>query len=123
MSRVLLLVLIKEVIIVRNLKRLRENKKMSQQKLASIINVSQQSIYKYENSLAEPDFGTLIELANYFNTSVDYLIGNTSINRKYENLNDEALSDNELQLVQEFRELPKNIQELIISFMAEYNKK
>lgn len=123
MCGILLLVLMREVITLRNLKHLRENKKMSQQKLASIINVSQQSIYKYENNLAEPDFGTLIKLADYFNTSVDYLIGNTFINRKYESLNDEMLSDSELQLIQEFRELPKNIQDLIISFITEYNKK
>ena len=61
----------------KHLKELREKKHLSQQKLASIINVSQQSIYKYENDLAEPDFKTLMDLADFFDTSVDYIIGNT----------------------------------------------
>ena len=34
-------------------------------------------IYYYENQITEPDITTLINLADYFNTSVDYLIGNT----------------------------------------------
>lgn len=59
----------------KNLKALRQSKGLSQLKLAEQFNISQQSIYKYENGLAEPDFDTLISLANYFDTSVDYLIG------------------------------------------------
>ena len=50
---------------------------MSQQQLALKLNLSQQTIYKYENQITEPDITTLINLADYFNTSVDYLIGNT----------------------------------------------
>ena len=61
----------------KNLKKLRQAKKMSQQQLALKLNLSQQTIYKYENQITEPDITTLINLADYFNTSVDYLIGNT----------------------------------------------
>lgn len=43
----------------KNLKILREEFGLSQQKLADLFNLSQQSIYKYENDLAEPDFQTL----------------------------------------------------------------
>lgn len=106
-----------------NLRKLRENHKLSQQKLASIINVSQQSIYKYENKLAELDFKTLIDLSNYFDTSVDYLIGNTDIDRKYEHLNTEMLSDIELKMVLEFRQLPSDMKNLILEFTKKYNKK
>lgn len=61
----------------KNLKILREEFGLSQQKLADLFNLSQQSIYKYENDLAEPDFQTLRQFADYFHTSVDYLIDYT----------------------------------------------
>lgn len=61
--------------ILKNLRTLREERGLSQQKLADKFCLSQQSIYKYENGLAEPDFATLKQFASFFNTSIDYLIG------------------------------------------------
>ena len=58
----------------KRLKELRQKQKISQQKLAEHFHISQQSIWKYENGLAEPDICTLIQFADYFQTSVDYLI-------------------------------------------------
>lgn len=58
-----------------NLKKLREARGISQQRLADQFCLSQQSIHKYENGLAEPDFNTLIKFADYFHTSIDYIIG------------------------------------------------
>lgn len=63
--------------VVKNLKKLRKLFGVSQQQLADVIGVSQQSINKYENHNIEPDIETLIAMADYFNTSVDYLIGRT----------------------------------------------
>lgn len=62
---------------VKNLRKLRMNKGISQQRLAEVIGTSQQSINKYENHSVEPDISTLILLADYFQVSVDYLIGHT----------------------------------------------
>ena len=59
---------------VKNLKTLREDRQLSQQKLGEQIGVTQQAIYKYENDQAEPDIRTLILLYPLFETSVDYLI-------------------------------------------------
>ena len=58
----------------KHLKLLRESRGISQQKLADQFCLSQQSIYKYENGLAEPDFSTLRQFADYFHTTIDYLI-------------------------------------------------
>lgn len=60
---------------VRRLKELRNAKGISQQTLAEKLGVSQQSVNKYENHDIEPDIDTLIAMADYFNVSVDYLIG------------------------------------------------
>lgn len=72
------------MVLLTNLKKLREEKNISQQALASVIKVSQQSINKYENHDVEPGIGTLKMLADYFDTSVDYIIGYTDIRHKIE---------------------------------------
>lgn len=59
------------------IKLLREQKGISQQALAEMYNLSQQSIYKYENDLAEPCIQTLKDFADYFHTTVDYIVGYT----------------------------------------------
>ena len=58
--------------------KLFSSKKLSQQKLADILHVSQQSIYKYENGITSPDLETLTNMANFFDTSIDYLVGLTN---------------------------------------------
>lgn len=60
---------------VKNLRLLRQKNGMSQQQLADVLGISQQSVNKYENHNIEPDITTLITLANYFGVSVDFLIG------------------------------------------------
>lgn len=62
---------------VKNLRKLRIGKGLSQQQLADVIGVSQQSINKYEKQNVEPDIDTLMQLARYFGTTVDFLIGHT----------------------------------------------
>ena len=60
-----------------NLKLLRNEMKISQQRLADEIGVSQQSINQYENHDVEPDIAVLSRLADFFLTSIDYLVGRT----------------------------------------------
>ena len=62
---------------VKNLKKLRNERGISQQALAQELGLTQQSINKFENHKIEPEIATLILLADYFNTTVDYLIGRT----------------------------------------------
>lgn len=56
------------------LKQLRWERGISQQVLADAVLVSQASINKYENHSIEPEPNILIRIADYFGTSVDYLI-------------------------------------------------
>ncbi len=59
------------------LKELRKSKGISQLKLAFDLNMSQNTISRYENSEREPGITELIRIADYFNVSVDYLIERT----------------------------------------------
>lgn len=60
------------------LKELREKKGISQLKLAMDLNMNQNSISRYENGQREADYRTLIMFADYFNVSIDYLLGRTN---------------------------------------------
>ena len=59
------------------LKELRTERGISQIKLAMDFNVNQNSISRYESGLREPDYNTLIKIANYINVSIDYLLYRT----------------------------------------------
>lgn len=59
------------------LKELRKKRRLSQITLAMELNMNQNSISRYENGEREADYATLIAIADYFNVSVDYLLGRT----------------------------------------------
>lgn len=59
------------------LKEIRKNKGISQLKLAMDLNMGQNTISRYENEVREADYKTLIMFADYFDVSVDYLLGRT----------------------------------------------
>lgn len=90
--------------IMKRLKELRESKHISQQRLAIELNVSQATISKYELGQADPDIPTIVQLAEYFHVSADYLLG---INDSKQNISDSRLSDTEKQLVIDFNRLDK----------------
>ncbi len=87
---------------IKNLKKLRTEKGVSQQQLASVIGISQQSINKYENHNIEPDIFTLCALADYFDTSIDYLVGRAETN---EPILSSRLEPEEIGLINGFKKL------------------
>jgi len=50
---------------------------MSQVRLAIELNMSQNTISRYENEVREADYKTLIIFADYFDVSIDYMLGRT----------------------------------------------
>lgn len=58
------------------LKKLREEKSIRQEDLATILNISRQAISNYEQGTRLPkDEKILFLIADYFNVSIDYLLG------------------------------------------------
>ena len=57
------------------LKELRKKRKISQVKLAIDLNMNQNTISRYENMERQADYQTLIVFADYFDVSMDYLLG------------------------------------------------
>lgn len=62
---------------IKRLKILRKAKSLNQKDVAKTLGFSQQRYQFYESGRNEPDNVTLIKLADYFNVSTDYLLGNT----------------------------------------------
>lgn len=78
---------------------------ISQQQLGEIVGVSQQSINKYENHNVEPDVATLCALADYFQTSVDYLVGHTQVDHVIESVERRDFNQDEIKIIEQFRTL------------------
>ncbi len=57
------------------LKILRKEYNLSQEKLAQVLNISKGSIGMYETNRREPSFEILLNIADFFNVSLDYLLG------------------------------------------------
>lgn len=60
------------------LKEIRKSKGISQLKMAIDLNMSQNTISRYETGEREPGINELIKIADYFNVSVDYLLERTN---------------------------------------------
>lgn len=58
------------------LKIIREKKGLTQTQAAEQLNISRVNYNRYENGEREPDNATLIKLAQFFNVSTDFLLGN-----------------------------------------------
>lgn len=99
------------------LKALREGRGLSQQKLAEKIHTSQQNIHRYENGFNEPDIATLKLLADFFETSIDYLVGNTEIRHKIEAVQPFDLNAEEAILIEKYRQLKNNARSSIMNLM------
>ena len=60
-----------------NIYRLRTERNLSQGDLADTLEVSRQSVSKWENDMAVPELDKLIRMAKLFEVSLDSLVGNT----------------------------------------------
>lgn len=66
------------------LKELRQQRHLSQVRMAIDLNMNQNTISRYETGVRQADYETLILFADYFDVSIDYLLGRTdnpAINR------------------------------------------
>lgn len=64
----------------KRIRRLREEKDLSQAELGKLLNISSASLSQYERGMRNPDYETLIKIANYFNVTTDYLLEHNTEN-------------------------------------------
>ena len=65
------------------LRDIRENRDLKQADIAKLLNVTQQTYSRYETGEISIDKDSLIKLAQYYNTSVDYILGLTDERKAY----------------------------------------
>lgn len=92
------------------IKKLREERGMTQQNLADMLGVSQQAVAKWESEKekAEPDSITMIKISNIFQVSLDYLLGRTNVRTPIETIaahhDSEDWTEEELEEIEAFKE-------------------
>lgn len=56
------------------LKMIRKKRNLNQQKVAMDLNISREALSYYENGKREPSLRLLVQMSDYFNVSINYLI-------------------------------------------------
>lgn len=67
----------------RRIRDLREDRDLSQVKVAAMLGMSQTGYSKYETGENDIPTTILIKLAQFYDTSIDYLLGQTDDKRRY----------------------------------------
>ena len=68
---------------INRLKEIREDRDINQQEIAELLNTTQQQYSKYELGVQLIPIDRLNMLADFYNTSIDYLVGRTDERRPY----------------------------------------
>jgi len=63
----------------KNLKLIREQNHLTQQQMADIFAIQRPTYTRYEKGERQPDFDLVIKMAQYFNVTTDYILGNDNV--------------------------------------------
>ena len=85
---------------------LRKQRKLTQEKVGELVNMSQRSVANWESGERSPSISTLIDLSEKFNVSIDYLLGCSDVPEKQ--IKQPAAKDGELlqDVISRLRVLP-----------------
>ena len=93
----------------RNLRELRNQKKLSLRDLGAIIGIPYQTLSKYENAQTSPPSDVLAKLAEFYGVSTDYLLGMTTHKTSNPKIREVAdylgVEDSTIELLLAYREL------------------
>ena len=97
-----------------------KEKNINQVVLAKAIGVSAGNISDWKTGKANPSYGAIVKLANYFNVSTDYLLCKTDdpspVNTK-KSSQDRILTEDEEKIVNIMNSIPKEYHEEIVRLM------
>ena len=97
------------------IRKLRRNRNWTQRDVAERIQVTKETIYRYENNLLTPSLDSAIRLALLFNVSLDYLTGLKEVEFQHGELIQQA--------AQEMQQMSGYQINLMIEVMKQMNKK
>lgn len=88
-----------------NLKQIRNSKNLLQTKVAMDLNITQETISSYETGRVFPSSDMLIKLANYYNTSIDYLLCRTKYNMPIDDIKPNNINESDFILLNKIKNL------------------
>ncbi len=88
----------------KRLKKVRIEKGFSQAEVADFLNISRQSISRWETDKSYPDIDNLVELSKYYEVSIDELLTETKALQQEINEKSEQMNKN----IEEIEEKQKN---------------
>lgn len=88
-----------------NIKELRTKKDIYQLKLAMDLGLTQETISSYERNVIVPSVEALIKMANYFNTSIDYILCRTKYDMPIDSVKPTNINEQQFQLLNKINKL------------------
>lgn len=104
------------------IKKLREEQSVSQIDLAKALFISQSSISEYESGNQQPPISMLIQLADFFDVNIDYLLGRTDIKISINRLEQKLTTSSGSVSINDFLRLKNDEKEAIGELIKSFNK-
>lgn len=104
------------------IKELRENKEISQTQLADLMHISQSSISEYESGKQQPPLSMLIQLSEFFDVNIDYLLGHSDIKISMEKLRQKLSTKSGCVTIDDFIRLKEDEKEAIGNLILSFKK-
>lgn len=90
------------------LKQLRIERGLNQIDIANMLGVERSTYGKYETGDSSPDYDKLIQLSNFYQVSIDFLLGKTDIKNPIETIaahhDGDEWTEEELEEIERFKE-------------------
>lgn len=76
-----------------NIRKLRKSHDLTMKQFGEMMGVSESMISLYENNKAQPDINMIYKMADYFDVSIDFLLGRKTDESKEEKTDDKLVVD------------------------------
>ena len=100
-----------------NLNALMVEKDITQIALSTAIGKTQETISAYLNGKTKPSVEVLLKLAEYFNTTTDYLLDRTDVRIQIDDMKPGELKDEEYAFILKYRKLSKDKMEKVKGYV------
>ena len=106
-----------------NLKQIRNKKGLLQTKVAMDLNITQETVSSYETGRVLPSSDMLIKLADYYNTSIDYLLCRTKYDMPIDSIKPDNITDKDFNLLNKIRKLSDSDRDKVEAYIDGLNDK
>lgn len=102
------------------LAELRQDRKLTQKQLAQVIFVTPGTISNYENNAHFPDVEKLVELADFFGVTTDYLLGRSVVNLSLDILNEPVETGKTIgEFIKDFKGISPERRRILLQIMKD----